>query len=325
MRARGAIRLLAALAAVGLLAGACGNDDKDTVSDTSTDDDAATTTAETDTTAADADKPDITIGAFNFSESAILANMYGQALEAKGYNVTLRINLGNREVVAPALESGEIDLYPGYVATELEFFNKGKGEATGDAAASVAKLNEYLSAKGAKALTPSPAIDANAFAVTKATADAHKLTKMSDLAAVAKDLTLGGPPECPERPFCIPGLKATYGITFKEFKSLDAGGPLTKGALENGDIDVGLVFSSDGAIPDKGFVVLEDDKHLQNADNVVPVIRDEVAIPDVMALLDDISEKLDTTTLAELNKRADIDKEDPEVLAKEWLTDNGFL
>ncbi len=169
-----------------------------------------------------------------------------------------------------------------------------------------------------------PAIDSNAFAVTKATAERYNLTKLSDLAPVAGELRLGGPPECPSRPFCAAGLERVYGIKFREFRPLDAGGPLSKTALERGDVDVALIFSSDGAIPAKGFVVLEDDKHLQNADNVVPVIRTAVVTEQVRQVLNRVSAALTTQELAELNKRADVDKEDPEVLAKDWLSMHGF-
>jgi osmoprotectant transport system substrate-binding protein len=269
-------------------------------------------------------KGTVTVAGFNFSESSILANIYAKSLKNKGYTATVKANLGSREIVEPALEKGEIDLYPGYAATELEFVNKGAGEATPDAKATVDKLNSRLSSKGIKALEPSSAIDANAFAVTKATADKYHLKKMSDLSSVAGNLTLGGPPECPTRPFCEAGLKKTYGLNFKAFKALDAGGPLSKGALEKGDVDVILIFSSDGAIAAKGFTVLEDDKHLQNADNVVPVIRTKVANDEVTSLLNSISSKLKTSDLVSLNKKADIDKEDPEALADKWVKDNGF-
>jgi len=124
------------------------------------------------------------VGALNFPESAILAQIYGQALKGKGYTITFKLNLGSREVVEPALEKGDIDLFPDYAATELEFQNKGKGEATPDAAATVAKLNTYLDPKGLKALDPSPAVDQNAFAVLKS-GKYGKYTKLSDLAGNA--------------------------------------------------------------------------------------------------------------------------------------------
>ena len=300
---------MAATAMVGLafLAAACGSDNKSTSSSGST-----------------AQKGTVTIGAFNFPESAILANIYAGALRNDGYTVNVRANLGTREVVEPALERGEIDMYPGYAATELEFVNKGAGEATPDAEATVDKLSSRLSAKGLVALDPSPAIDSNAFAVTKATADRLKLKKLSDLAPIGDQLTLGGPPECPTRPFCQAGLESKYGIHFKAFKALDAGGALSKNALANGDVDVALIFSSDGAIPARNFVVLEDDKKLQNADNVVPVIRQQAATDEAKSVLNKVSAALNTDDLAALNKRADVDKEDPDVLAQDWLSKHGF-
>ncbi|MFN2608509.1 MAG: ABC transporter substrate-binding protein [Acidimicrobiales bacterium] len=280
--------------------------------------------AKTSTGVGGASKGTMTIGAFNFSESAILADMYEGALKKEGFTVTVRPNLGSREVVEPALERGDIQMYPGYAATELEFVNKAAGEASPDANATVAKLRARLEPKGITALDPSPALDANAFAVTKATAAKYNLTKLSDLAPVASQLVLGGPPECPTRPFCQAGLVKTYGLNFKDFKPLDAGGPLSKAALDDGTVQVALIFSSDGAIAAKGYVVLDDDKHLQNADNVVPVIKTASATAEARTVLNKVSAALTTADLAQLNKRADVDKEDPETLAADWLKQHGF-
>ena len=268
-------------------------------------------------------KGSITVASFNFSESAILAQIYGQALKAKGYTVAFKLNLGSREVVEPALERGDIDLYPGYAATELEFQNKGKGEATPEAQATVAKLNTYLNAKSLEALTASGAIDENAFAVLKSGKYGSK-TKLSDLSSVAAQMVLGGPPECPTRPFCAAGLTKVYGLHFKDFKALDAGGPLTKAALDQGSIDIGLIFSSDSAYSTGKYVQLQDDMHLQNADNVVPVIRKNKANDEVVSLLNSIDSKLTTDTLISLNKKADVDKQDPDQIASDWLKSNGF-
>ncbi|MDQ4097268.1 MAG: ABC transporter substrate-binding protein [Actinomycetota bacterium] len=309
MRTRPFRTLAAVLAGVALLAAACGDDDDDQ------------TTSEG---GQGGQKGTVTIGAFNFPESAILANIYAGALRSDGYTVNVRPNLGTREVVEPALERGEIDMYPGYAATELEFINKAAGEATPDARETVNKLNGRLSSKGLVALEPSPAVNQNAFAVTKATADRLRLTKLSDLAPIGDQLTLGGPPECPTRPFCQPGLESRYGIRFRAFKALDAGGALSKNALANGDVDVALIFSSDGAIPARNFVVLEDDKKLQNADNVVPVLRQQAATDEVRTILNRVSAALTTADLTDLNKRADVDKEDPDVLASDWLSKHGF-
>jgi glycine betaine/choline ABC-type transport system substrate-binding protein len=149
-------------------------------------------------------------------------------------------------------------------------------------------------------------------------------TSSSSPTQIASQMTLGGPAECPTRPFCQAGLVRVYGLHFKAFKPLDAGGPLTKAALDRGDIDLGLIFSSDSAYSTGKYVQLQDDKHLQNADNVVPLIKTTKATADVTALLNEIDGKLTTQDLIALNKSADVDKQDPDVIAKKWLTDHGY-
>jgi osmoprotectant transport system substrate-binding protein len=144
-------------------------------------------------------------------------------------------------------------------------------------------------------------------------------------ATVASQLTLGGPPECPERPFCLPGLKDVYGIEFGEFKPLDVGGPLTVEALRSGDIDVGLLFSTSSVIGDEGWVVLEDDKHLQAADNITPVVRSDVVDDAITARLNTISAALTTENVTELNGRVEIDGEDPADVAADFLDSEGLL
>ncbi len=268
-------------------------------------------------------KGTVTVGGFNFSESSILANVYGGALKGQGYTVQYKLNLGDREVVAPALQRGDVDLYAGYAATDLEFYDKAKGEATPDAGQTVAKLNTYLQAMNLKALNFAPAIDTNAFAVLKSGKYGSN-TKLSQLTSVASQMTLGGPPECPQRPFCQLGLQKVYGLNFKAFKPLDAGGPLTKSALDRGDIDIGLIFSSDSAYSTGKYVQLEDDKHLQNADNVVPIGRSKVLTADVTSILNKVSAKLTTDALIQMNKKSDVDKQDPDQIAIAWLKSNGF-
>jgi osmoprotectant transport system substrate-binding protein len=270
----------------------------------------------------------VVVGSAPFSESVIVANMYAGALQADGYQVTVRKGLGQREIYLPALEKGGkdngIDLVPEYVGTLLEFVNKNAGEASGDLDATVTKLRARLEPMGLTALTPSPAADQNAFAVSKATADKYRLKKLSDLTPIAGQLTLGAGPECPARPFCQPGLEKTYGLKFKSFKVLDSGGPLTLGALASGDIDVGLVFSSDGGVAARNLVVLDDDKHLQTVDNLVPAIRNDVLDDTIRKDLNKVSAALTTDDLIQLNKRADVDKADPETLAREWLQQHNF-
>jgi osmoprotectant transport system substrate-binding protein len=271
----------------------------------------------------------VVVGSAPFSESVIVANMYAGALQNEGYQVVVRKGLGQREIYLPALEKGGagngVDLVPEYVGTLLEFVNKNAGEASGNLDESVTKLRARLDPLGITALEPSPAADQNAFAVTKATADRLRLKKLSDITpAVAATLTLGAGAECPTRPFCQPGLERTYGLKFKTFRVLDSGGPKTMEALTKGDIDIGLVFSSDGAVAARDPVVLEDDKKLQTVDNLIPAIRKDIVDDDIRETLDKVSAALTTADLIVLNRRADIDKADPEALAREWLQQNGF-
>ena len=144
-------------------------------------------------------------------------------------------------------------------------------------------------------------------------------------ATIASQLTLGGPPECPERPFCIPGLKETYGIEFGEFLPLDVGGPLTVEALRNGDIDVGLLFSTSSVIADEGWVLLEDDEGLQDAEHITPVVRSEVLDETITERLNAISAALTTENITELNSRVEVDGEDPADVAAEFLESEGLL
>ena len=219
-------------------------------------------------------RPDVTIGSTNFYEQVTLGELYAQILEDNGYKITRKFNLGNREIVQPALESGQIDLDAEYLATLLAFVDKdGKiGKPTTDKKETAATLQKALEQKQLTVLDPADATDQNGFVVTKDTASAKNLKKISDLSPVASGLILGGPAECPQRPFCALGLKNVYGLTFKDFKPLDAGGPLTVAALEGKQIDVGLLFTSDPSIVAKSFVLLDDDKHLQLADNIAPVV-----------------------------------------------------
>lgn len=274
-------------------------------------------------------KPAITIGSTNFSEQLVLGELYSQILEANGYTVTRKFNLGNREIVFPALQSGQIDMEADYLATLLGFVDKTATGST-DPKATADALQKALTPKGLTVLDYAPAVDQNGFAVTKATADKYRLAKLSDLAPVANQLVLGGPPECPSptRPFCIPGLKNTYGITFKDFKPLDVGGALTIAALKGGQIDVGLLFTTDARIVSEGFVLLEDDKHLQLSDNVAPVVRNEYltkAGDDFKKLVNAIAPKLSTAELTGMNKQVEIDKKDPKDVAKEWLKKQGLI
>jgi osmoprotectant transport system substrate-binding protein len=267
----------------------------------------------------------IKVGSFNFNESVIVAEIYAQGLESNGYTVERSLNLGNREVVKPALESGEIDLVPEYVGSIAGFLGV---EQSADSQATWELAKAAFEELGVTLLAFSPAQDKNAYVVTAETAAEYDLTAVSDLEPVAGELIFGGPPECPDRPLCLQGLEEVYGLQFAEFVPLDAAGPITIAALEGGEIDVALLFTTQGIIAANGWVSLDDDMGLNPAENVVPAIRTDVVDAygdDLVALLESYSEALTTEDLTEMNRRADIDQEDPVTLAEEWLTDNGFL
>jgi osmoprotectant transport system substrate-binding protein len=277
-------------------------------------------------------KPEVIVGSTNFYEQITLGELYSQILEANGYKVTRKFNLGSREIVQPAIESGQIDLDAEYLATLLAFIDKdGKiAKPTTDPKETQTGLQKALDPKGLTVLDFAAATDQNGFVVTQATASSKNLKKISDLAPYAKDMILGGPPECPspQRPFCLTGLKNVYGLTFKDFKPLDTGGPLTITALEGKQIDVGLLFTSDPSIVAKNFVLLEDDKHLQLADNIAPVVRNALLQKDdgtLKRLLNSISPKLTQAELNDMNKQVAVDKADSKVVAAAWLKKQGLI
>jgi len=291
------------------------------------------TAASTGSTASAASTGPIVIAAFNFGESKILANMYADVLKKAGFDASVKA-LGAREIVEPALEKGSkaggVDVVPEYLSTFTEFLNtkqngaSAPAQASPDEAATLTAARTLAAKAGITVLDPSPATDENAFAVTKDFATKHNLTKLSDLATYTGPLVLGGPPECPQRPFCEPGLVKTYGIKFASFKSLDAGGPLTKKALQQGTIQVGLVFSSDAGIAAFGLQVLDDDKHLQNVDAVVATVNSSVVSAKITQALNAVDAALTTADLVALNKKVDIDGGDPAQVAQDWLTSKGL-
>ena len=259
-------------------------------------------------------KGSITVAGSDFEEQDIVANIYAVALRAKGYTVTVKPHLGKREVVQPALQSGQVDLLPEYGASLSEYLKA--GSSSGDINAEIASLKTLLADKGVTVLDPAGAYDANALVVTKATADKWHLSKISDLAPIASQLTFGGPPECPTRPKCLIGYKATYGLNFKTFKPLDVAGPITKKALTDGSVDVALLLSSD--VPENT-VVLTDDKQLQGAENIIPVIRTVKNNATVTATLNAVSKELTLDELIDLNRKAaGPDKPDAAKLAEDW-------
>jgi len=266
----------------------------------------------------------LTVGGVAFAENQIVAEMYAQVLEDAGYTVERQTALESREVLQPAIESGDVDIAPEYLSSLLLFLDP-EGAASGDPDETRSALEPLLEERGQTLLDSSEANDTNAFVVTQETADANSLASVSDLAPVAGDLTLGGPPECPERPFCIPGLQDVYGVEFGEFVPLDVGGPLTVEALEAGDIDVALLFSTSSVIGANGWVVLEDDQQLQNAENITPVVRTEVLNDEITELLNSVSATLTTGNVTSLNGAVELNDEDPAMVARRHLQEEGLL
>jgi osmoprotectant transport system substrate-binding protein len=277
-----------------------------------------------------ATKPDVTVGSTNFYEQITLGELYSQILEANGYKVTRKFNLGARDIVYPAIKSGQINVLPEYLATLLAFVDKdGKiAKPTTDKNETLTGLKKALDPDGLTALDAADATDQNGFVVTKDTATSKALKKLSDLQPVAPTMVLGGPAECPQRPFCLLGLMSVYGLKFKDFKPLDVGGPLTVAALEGKQIDVGLILTSDPSIVAKGFVLLDDDKHLQLADNLAPVVRKDLLSKDdgtLTKLLNSVSAKLTQGELNDLNKQVAVDKADSKTVAAAWLKKQGLI
>jgi osmoprotectant transport system substrate-binding protein len=252
----------------------------------------------------------------------LLAEIYGQALAADNFPVRILPDLGPRELVDSALMSGLVQLVPEYAGSALEFFSLGRLSATSDAAAANRALAGSVAGRGLVPARPAPAQDANAIAVTAATAARYGLRSIADLARAAPRLMFGGPPECPGRAYCLPGLKRVYGLRFKAFTPLDAGGPLTLQALEEGDIGAALLFTTDPDIPAQHLVVLADDRGLQPAENITPLVRRDVIArygPNLLAALNTVSALLDTGELRALDAQVELAGQDPRLVAGRWL------
>jgi osmoprotectant transport system substrate-binding protein len=259
-----------------------------------------------------------------FAENQIVAEMYAQVLEHAGYTVERLLELRSRESSQNALESGVIDVKPEYLSSLLLFLDP-NAEASADAADVAGQTAELLRSQGLTLLAPSAAEDTNQFVANAETALRFDLTTVSSLAPVADQLTFGGPPECPQRPLCLPGLHEVYGVLFDDFTPLDAGGPLTVDALRRDEVQIGLLFSTDPSIEQNGFVPLVDDRHLQDAENITPVIRSEMLNGEVRALLDAVSARLSTGKVTKLVGRVVIEGQDVAAVANGFLTANGLL
>ena len=277
-------------------------------------------------------KPTIKIGSDGFYEAKLVAEIYGQALEAKGYTVDrTAIGIGARSVSAPALESGKFDLKPEYVGSGLGFYDKTK--ISHDPAAEKTALQAILDGKGGgiTVLDVSPAADNNAFVVRKETADQFNLKTMTDLGKVASQLKIGVATDCPTNPVCGQALKDAYGIDVANATLLSACDTPMVQALTGKTIDVGELCSTQPDIKINGWIVLDDDKGTQPADNLVPLVRNDLVTKlggDADAfkkILNDVSAALDSATLEDMGKQVSVDKKDLAAVAKTWLQSKGFV
>jgi osmoprotectant transport system substrate-binding protein len=310
-------KLVAVVAALAVTFAACGDDDDDSGS-------AASNGASGDNCESSAQEgPTVQIGAQDFGESAILAAIYAGALDCGGIDAeTVEVG-GNRELLFDAIDSGDVNFAPDYVASELEFLNGGEGQATSDVDETLGFLRPLLEERGLVAFDPSEAVDTNAFVMTADRSEELGITSLSDLAD-HQDLTLGAPQDCEDNQFCLPGLERVYDVDLSEnFTPLEAG-PLFD-ALQSGDVDIAELFSTDGRIADENLVLLEDDQHMLAADNIFPLATQELAdaYGDTLTdQLDAVSSVLTTDDLIEMNKRYDVDHEDAEDIANDWLADH---
>ncbi|MFC8915462.1 glycine betaine ABC transporter substrate-binding protein [Streptomyces sp. NPDC057116] len=280
------------------------------------------------------DKGTLVVGSAGFTESAVLAEMYAQVLKDAGYRTSIK-TVENRELYEPSLEKGEIDVVPEYAATLAEFLNakvngpkavEEKPVASSDAAATVTALEKLAGPRGLKVLPAGSAVDQNAFAVTREFAAKNKLTTLSDLGAAKLKVKIAAGDECAVRPFCAPGLKKTYGIDVTGIDPKGVGTPQAKQAVKDGVDQLVLTTTTDATLESFGLVLLEDDKKLQNADNVLPVVNaKDAGSPEIATALNKITKVLTTADLVELNRKVDAERAKPADVAKAYLESKGLI
>jgi osmoprotectant transport system substrate-binding protein len=270
----------------------------------------------------------ITVGSKNFTEQFILGEIYAQALEAAGYDVDTQLNLGSEQIALRALEEGEVDAYPEYTSTALtSFFELPAEDVPTDGQQAYEETQDDFERLGLQAYPPTPFESANAVGTLTSTAEELGLETISDLEGQSEDLTLAGSPECRQRIDCLLGLQENYGLEFGEFTPVDIG--LRYEVLDKGDADLSILFTTDAQLftSDK-YTTLEDDRNVLPAGNVLFVASQETvdeAGPDLEETVTSVQENLSEEVMQELNARVDIDKEDPEEVARAYLEEFGYV
>ncbi|WP_345711750.1 ABC transporter substrate-binding protein [Kineococcus glutinatus] len=274
---------------------------------------------------------ELVVGGSSASEMSIMQNVYAELLRAKGYTVTIK-PAGERAVYAAALESGDVDVVPEYAASMAEYLNKTvNGEAaapiaTSEAAATVAAMRPLAEQRGLTVLEPAQARNSNGFYVTKAFSEENGVTTLSQLAALGRPVVLAAGDDCVENTFCQPGLERVYGLQVADVTGDPYGSASAKQKVVAGTAQLGLTGTTDGTLAAQDLVLLEDDKGLQAADNLVPVVNTEQAgDPEIAEALDALADVLTTEDLAEMNVAVDGERRKPEDVAKEYVESAGLL
>jgi glycine betaine/choline ABC-type transport system substrate-binding protein len=322
-RYKGLFALLAALV-LALAVAACGSDDDDG--------DSGEETTETSSTLIE-ENPDnsgvaLTVGSKNFTEQIVLGEIYAQALEAAGYDVSTDLNLGDEQVALKALESGEISGYPEYTSTALtSFFDFAPEDVPSDAQAAFEESQDDFEQQGLVSYPPTPFSSANAVGLLTETADELGVASISDLEGQSQDLDLYGSPECRQRIDCLVGLEENYGLEFNSFTPVDIG--LRYEVLDKGDADLSILFTTDAQLfVSEDYAILEDDQGVLPAGNVIFIASQEAvdeAGPDFGETIEKVQENLSLEVMQELNARVDIDKEKPEDAAASYLQEFGYV
>ncbi|GAA1351618.1 ABC transporter substrate-binding protein [Falsarthrobacter nasiphocae] len=279
--------------------------------------------AQTDTSTK-ADGSTITVGAADFPESEVIANLYAGALKESGFQVNVKAGIGSREVYVKAIQDGSVDVVPDYNGNLLSYF---KPKSTEKTSAEVTKALQSATPEGLTVLPAAQAEDTDSLVVTAVTAEKYKLASIEDLAKVCDQLTLGAPAEFAKREGGLPGLKSVYGCEFKSFKPIaDGGGPLTVKALTSDDVQVADIFSTSPAIEDNGLVTLEDTKNNWASQQVVPLGRTAKLDDKAKAAIAKVQSKLTTADLVALNRKVSgTNKVEPSAAANQWLKEKGIV
>ncbi|HEY2052986.1 MAG TPA: glycine betaine ABC transporter substrate-binding protein [Solirubrobacterales bacterium] len=275
------------------------------------------------------EKISLTIGSKNFPEQEILGEIYTQALQAAGFNAKSDLSLGSETVALKTLKAGKISGYPEYASTALTaFFGLEPEEVPSGATPAWEKANAEFEKEGLTAFKPTPFESANAVGLLKTTAEKYNLKTISDLKGVSEKLSLYGSPECEERIDCLAGLEKLYGLKFKEFKPVDI--ELRYTVLEKGQADLSILFTTDPKLAAEAnkFVILEDDKHVFPAGNVIFVTSQKVAEeagPDYQKTIEDVQSGLTLKVMQELDARVELERQTPNEAAAAYLKAAGYV